>query len=209
MVDQWSLKVGDDIVLDQELHLFAGPTMGLSPLVELYPPHPITRGFTKRTLWPMVRSVEPDKTINPGLRRGRWRRPATLHRRDRSRRIFKHQKSKPSQRRKGPISVAVAVDANNKNANWARAKGGWWFTATPISPTISTSRKFSTRTSSSIRSIGWPARPRRSPFARARCAPRAVILTVSQFNDVFVASVLLLPELLLIMGIVVWRERRN
>ena len=57
MISQWGLTVGDDIVLDQELHLFQGPTLGLSPLVELYPPHPITRGFTKRTLWPMVRSV--------------------------------------------------------------------------------------------------------------------------------------------------------
>ncbi|MGZ6242502.1 MAG: Gldg family protein, partial [Candidatus Binataceae bacterium] len=35
MVNQWGLKVGDDIVLDQELHLFSGPTLGLSPLVEL------------------------------------------------------------------------------------------------------------------------------------------------------------------------------
>ena len=36
-----------------------------------------------------------------------------------------------------------------------------------------------------------------------------VNLTVSQFNTVFVASVLMLPELLLILGIVVWWERRN
>ena len=67
MISEWGLTVGDDIVLDQELHLFSGPTLGLSPLVELYPPHPITAGFTKRTLWPMVRSVEPVKDIKPGL----------------------------------------------------------------------------------------------------------------------------------------------
>src|SRR6202035_557810 len=55
MISQWGLTVGDDIVLDQELHLFQGPTLGLSPLVELYPPHPITSQLNnKRTLWPMV-----------------------------------------------------------------------------------------------------------------------------------------------------------
>ena len=34
-------------------------------------------------------------------------------------------------------------------------------------------------------------------------------LTVDQFSVVFGMSVLLLPELLLIVGIVVWWERRN
>jgi ABC-type uncharacterized transport system involved in gliding motility auxiliary subunit len=65
MVSQWGLTVGDDVVLDQELHLFSGPTLGLSPLVELYPPHPISAQFNKRTLWPMVRSVEPVKDVKP------------------------------------------------------------------------------------------------------------------------------------------------
>jgi ABC-type uncharacterized transport system involved in gliding motility auxiliary subunit len=34
-------------------------------------------------------------------------------------------------------------------------------------------------------------------------------LTIGEFDVVFVLSVLLLPELLLIIGIVVWWERRN
>jgi gliding motility-associatede transport system auxiliary component len=211
MVSQWGLTVGDDIVLDQELHLFAGPTLGLSPLVELYPPHPITRGFTKRTLWPMVRSVEPVKTIKAGLQA--WPLAQTS---DTSiaatevEEIFKQQKFKPSAKdRKGPITVADAVDADNKKLKWGTGDGRLVvYGDTDFANNQNLSQVFNQ--DFFLNTVDWLAGETATIAIRPRALRASrVSLTVSQFNNVFVASVLLLPELLLILGIVVWRGRRN
>lgn len=211
MVTQWGLTVGDDIVLDQEIHLFAGPTLGLSPIVELYPPHPITAAFSKRTLWPMVRSVEPDKQITPGLQT--WPLAQTS---DTSiaatnlEAIFKQQKFKPGPKdRKGPITVASAVDANNKKLKWGTGEGRLVvFGDTDFADNQNLSQVFNQ--DFFLNAADWLAGETATIAIRPRTLRASrVSLTVSQFNNVFVASVLLLPELLLILGIVVWWERRN
>jgi ABC-type uncharacterized transport system involved in gliding motility auxiliary subunit len=211
MISQWGLTVGDDIVLDQELHLFSGPTLGLSPLVELYPPHPITAGFTKRTLWPMVRSVEPVKEITPGLQA--WPLAQTS---DTSiaatevEAIFKEQKFKPGPKdHKGPITVADAVDADNKKLKWGTGDGRLVvYGDTDFADNQTLSQVFNQ--DFFLNTVDWLAGQTATIAIRPRTLRASrVSLTVNQFNSVFVASVLLLPELLLILGIVVWWERRN
>jgi ABC-type uncharacterized transport system involved in gliding motility auxiliary subunit len=211
MVQQWGVKVGNDVVLDQELHLFAGPTLGLSPIVELYPPHPITAQFNKRTLWPMVRSIDLDKDIKFGLQT--WPIAQTS---DTSlaatdiKAIFKEQKFKPGPSdRKGPITVAAAVDADNKKMKWGTGDARLVvYGDTDLADNQNLSQVFNQ--DFFLNTVDWLAgesatmaiRPRELRASRAS-------LTVSQFNTVFVASVLMLPELLLILGIVVWWERRS
>lgn len=211
MISQWGLRIGDDIVLDQELHLFSGPTLGLSPLVELYPPHPITRGFTKRTLWPMVRSVELVKDIKPGLQA--WPLAQTS---DTSiaateiEAIFKEQKFKAGpQDRKGPITVAGAVDADNKKLKWGIGDGRLVvYGGTAFADNQDLSQVFNQ--DFFLNTVDWLAGETAAIAIRPRALRASrVSLTANQFNTVFVASVLMLPELLLILGIVVWRERRN
>jgi ABC-type uncharacterized transport system involved in gliding motility auxiliary subunit len=211
MISQWGLTVGDDIVLDQELHLFQGPTLGLSPLVELYPPHPITRGFNKRTLWPMVRSVEPIKDTKPGLLA--WPLAQTS---DTSiaateiEAIFKEQKFKAGAKdRKGPITIADAVDADNKKLKWGTGDGRLVvYGDTDFADNQDLSQVFNQ--DFFLNTVDWLAGETATIAIRPRTLRASrVSLTDSQFNTVFVASVLLLPELLLILGIVVWWERRN
>jgi ABC-type uncharacterized transport system involved in gliding motility auxiliary subunit len=211
MISQWGLTVGDDIVLDQELHLFSGPTLGLSPLVELYPPHPITAGFTKRTLWPMVRSVEPVKDINPGLQA--WPLAQTS---DTSiaatevQAIFKEQKFKPGPKdHKGPITVAAAVDADLKKLKWGAGDGRLAvYGTTEFADNQTLSQVFNQ--DFFLNTVDWLAGETATIAIRPRTLRASrVSLTANQFNNVFVASVLLLPELLMILGIVVWWERRN
>jgi ABC-type uncharacterized transport system involved in gliding motility auxiliary subunit len=175
MVSQWGLTVGDDIVLDQELHLFSGPTLGLSPIVELYPPHPISAQFNKRTLWPMVRSVEPVRKSSRACKLGLSRRPATPRSpRPRSRRSSRNRNSRPAPRiARDRSRWPTRSTPTTRSSSGAPAMGGWWSMATPISPTTKICRRFLTKTSSSTRSTGWRARAPRSRFARARCAPRA------------------------------------
>src|SRR5579863_1261453 len=55
----WGVKAGNNIVVDQVVRLFAGPALGLNPLVNSYPAHPITASFDKQTVFPMARTVDP------------------------------------------------------------------------------------------------------------------------------------------------------
>jgi ABC-type uncharacterized transport system involved in gliding motility auxiliary subunit len=211
MIGEWGLTVGDDIVLDQELHLFSGPTLGLSPLVELYPPHPITRGFTKRTLWPMVRSVEPVKDIKPGLQT--WPLAQTGNTSIAATEIeaiFKEQKFKAGPKdRKGPITVASAVDADNKKLKWGSGDARLVvYGDTDFADNQDLSQVFNQ--DFFLNTVDWLAGETATIAIRPRALRASrVSLTPNQFNSVFVASVLMLPELLLILGILVWRERRN
>ncbi len=211
MVSQWGLAVGDDVVLDQELHLFSGPTLGLSPIVELYPPHPISAQFNKRTLWPMVRSVEPVKEVKAGLQA--WPLAQTG---DTSiaatevEAIFKEQKFKAGPKdRKGPITVADAVDADNKKLKWGTGDGRLVvYGDTDFANNQNLSQVFNQ--DFFLNTVDWLAGESATIAIRPRTLRASrVSLTVNQFDNVFVASVLMLPELLLILGIVVWWERRN
>jgi ABC-type uncharacterized transport system involved in gliding motility auxiliary subunit len=211
MVSQWGLTVGDDVVLDQELHLFSGPTLGLSPIVELYPPHPISAQFNKRTLWPMVRSVEPVKETKTGLQA--WPLAQTG---DTSiaatevEAIFKEQKFKPGPKdRKGPITVADAVVTDNKKLKWGTGDARLVvFGDTDFADNQNLSQVFNQ--DFFLNAADWLVGETATIAIRPRTLRASrVSLTPNQFNNVFVASVLMLPELLLIVGIVVWWERRN
>ena len=67
MLGGWGVQVGDDVIVDQVVRLFAGPALGLNPVVNTYGAHPITNGFSQRTVFPMTRSVEPESQLKAGL----------------------------------------------------------------------------------------------------------------------------------------------
>ena len=56
------------MVVDQVVRLYAGPALGLNPVVNTYAPHPITASFDKQTVFPMVRTVDP---VDPPMPRTR------------------------------------------------------------------------------------------------------------------------------------------
>lgn len=61
-----------------------------------------------------------------------------------------------------------------------------------------------------MNSIDWLAGEENSVSIRPRSIHASRMrLTVDQFNLLFALSVLMLPELLMIIGIAVWWERRN
>src|SRR5207247_3505092 len=61
------LKLGNDIVIDQVVRLFQGPTLGVQPITKTYGTHPITQNFHDYTVYPQTRTVEPDSAGKKGL----------------------------------------------------------------------------------------------------------------------------------------------
>jgi ABC-type uncharacterized transport system involved in gliding motility auxiliary subunit len=47
---QFGISVGEDIVVDQVQRLFAGPALGVQPIVRDYGQHPITANFSEQTI---------------------------------------------------------------------------------------------------------------------------------------------------------------
>ncbi|MGD0076879.1 MAG: Gldg family protein, partial [Candidatus Binataceae bacterium] len=210
LMNSWGVKVGNDIVVDQVVRLFAGPALGLSPIVTSYGKHPVTKSFNQRTVFPLTRSVEPmGANPKPGLAvtqlamtsDSSWAETDLEG-------IFKRQTASfHTGDRRGPITVADAIEADQQ------------FTGKDTHPRLVVfgSSDFadnqyvnSYNRDLFMNSVDWlvgeenavSIRPRSIRASRMR-------LTVNQFDVLFALSVLMLPELLLIIGIAVWWERRN
>lgn len=54
----WGIELGDDIVVEEQLQLFAGPQLGVQPIVTRYGEHPITEALgAEPTMFTLARSV--------------------------------------------------------------------------------------------------------------------------------------------------------
>jgi len=207
----WGVKVGNDIVVDQVVRLFEGPALGLNPIVQTYGESPITKDFKQRTVFPMTRSLSAQPDLKPGLTVTPVAKTSdtswaevdldTLFRQQRAELTAKDTR--------GPITVVMAVDGDLEKLGSGKGDarmviyGSTEFADNHNVVTFFNRDFF-------INSADWltgeenaiSIRPRSMRASRFR-------LTTGQFAIVFAFSVLLLPELLLIAGIVVWWERRN
>jgi ABC-type uncharacterized transport system involved in gliding motility auxiliary subunit len=210
LVADWGVKAGNDVVVDQVLRLFAGPTLGLNPLVNSYGLHPITASFSEQTVFPMTRSVEPEDHPKAGLdvtwlaktSNSSWAETDLEG-------IFKRQEARldPGDR-KGPVTVADAVDANLKKLGYGDGDarlvvlGDTQFADNHYLDNFFNRDFF-------MNSMDWLGGEANAISIRPRSLRASrFALTIEQFNIVFTLSVLLLPEALLIIGIAVWWRRR-
>jgi ABC-type uncharacterized transport system involved in gliding motility auxiliary subunit len=212
-LEQWGVKVGNDVIVDEQLQLLKGRTFTLTPLVTAYGPHPITEEFSKRTAlttYGMSRSVEAHADGKAGVA------PVSLAQTGPNawaetdlENLFQHQTVRLEESdRKGPISLAVAVTANLKdmgvghegtarlvvfgNALFADNQYlGQYFNRDLL-----------------LNSINWLVGEEGLVSIRPRTIQASrVQLTQEQGTLIFYLSVLILPELLLILGLAVWWRR--
>jgi ABC-type uncharacterized transport system involved in gliding motility auxiliary subunit len=212
LVADWGVQAGNDIIVDQVLRLFEGPALGLNPLVDLYSPHEITASFTQRTVWPMTRSVEPVKQPKQGLVVSWLAKTSTTSWAETDLKdLFEHQTAKfDASDRKGPITVADAVTGNLKTLGYG--KSGMARLVVLGSTEIADNQYLDNFFNRDffMNCLEWLSGQANSITIRPRVMlPSSFSLTVTQFAIVFALSVLLLPELLIILGIAVWWERRT
>jgi ABC-type uncharacterized transport system involved in gliding motility auxiliary subunit len=209
---EWSVEVGDDIVVDQVVRLFAGPTLGVEPIVENYNvSHPVTRDFKERTLFPMVRSVEAARSARDGLEViSLVQTSATSWAEKDVDAVFKQGKaSLGGEDKKGPVSVGVAVSANLKKIGSDRAGDvkmivlGTADFANNRYLNIFFNRDFF------VNGANWLVGQEELISIRPRSVRSSrVQFTESEGKAVFYLSFLFLPEVLLIIGLAVWWRRR-
>ena len=207
----WGVKVGNDIVVDQVVRLLEGPALGLNPIVQTYGEHPITKDFKQRTAFPMTRSLTPEPNLKAGLTvtpvantsETSWAEVDLDT-------LFRQQKAELTAKdTRGPIAVVMAVDGNLEQMGLGKGDarivvyGSAEFADNQYAETFFNRDFF-------INSADWLTGEENSISIRPRSIRASRFrLTTAQFSIVFAFAVLLLPEMLLIVGIVVWWERRN
>jgi len=212
LLKDWGVEVGDDLVVDQVIRLFAGPSLGVEPIVDTYSGHhPITREFKERTIFPMVRSVDALRSSKPGLEVTSLAKtsPTSWAERDLDG-IFRQGKAAlgPGDK-KGPVSIGVAVAANLKKMGVDKdgeAKivvlGSAGFANNRFIQ-IFFNRDFFLNVTNWL--VGQEdlisIRPRSIRSSRIQ-------LSEKEGTMIFYLSFLFLPEILLIIGLGVWWRRR-
>lgn len=210
-LQQWGVIVGDDLVLDQVIRLFAGPSLGVQPVAEAYSPtHPITRGFTERTIFPMVRSVEPAVpakdgiTVTPLVRTS----PSSWAERDLAS-IFQQGKAwLGAEDKKGPVSIGVAVSADLRAAGETAGEARLVVLGTAEFANNRFLELFSNR-DFFLSAVNWLAGEQAAISIRPRSLrPSRIQLTQAEGSIAFYLSFLVVPEIVLLIGLVVWWKRR-
>jgi ABC-2 type transport system permease protein len=199
------------VVVDQVVRLFQGPALGLAPLVETYDPHhEITRGFKQRTIFPMTRSVEADGEEKPGLT---WAElvktsPSSWAETDLNGLFDRHEATLDESDQKGPVSIAVAVEANLKEMGLAEA--GKTRLVVFGSVEFADNRNFDTFFNRDLlmNTVGWLVGESDLVSIRPKALRASrVLFSREEGTIIFYLSVLILPELLLIAGLAVWWRR--
>ncbi|MBM4255644.1 MAG: hypothetical protein FJ147_07080 [Deltaproteobacteria bacterium] len=214
-LEQWGIKVGNDVIVDEQIQLMKGRTFTLSPFVTSYGQHPITAEFVRRTAittYGMSRSVEAHADGKPGITPVNLAQtgPNAWAETDLDN-LFQNQTVKLEEAdRKGPISLAVATTANLKDIGVEQegttrivAFGNAFFANNQYLGQYFNRDLL-------LNAINWLVGEEGLVSIRARTMQASrVQLTQEQGTLIFYLSVLILPELLLILGLAVWWRRSS
>ena len=205
----YGLNVGKNAVIDQVVRLFQGPALGLDPIVARYGSHPITTDFTERTIFPLARTLEPEENTPDGITvtalaftsESSWAESDVSG-------IFENSEATldPSVDRRGPLAVASAAQRTGPDE-----KNGARIVAFGSDQMVN--NKFINHFFNRdlvLNAAGWTVGEENLISIRPRSVRASrVQLTTNQVTQIFYLSVLILPELLLLVGIAVWSSRRN
>lgn len=215
LLDRWGAKVGSDIVVDTEVRLFEGPRLGVVPLSRTYGQHPITQSFRDFTVFPQTATVEPVEG-KPGITATSLVKTsdASWAETNVSGVFDQGVAALDADDRKGPLSIAVAVDAKPKDMGLEPPA-----TADEARLVVFGTRGFAdnqqlvqSRLNADLflNAVGWLVGQEELVSIRSKTvrASRADI-TPTQAAQIFYLSVLIIPELLIALGIWVWWRRRS
>jgi ABC-type uncharacterized transport system involved in gliding motility auxiliary subunit len=212
-LSKWGIRVDDTVILDQQVRLFQGVTLGLDAVVSNYGSHPSVRPMKERTLFSLARSVRPSDSPPNGIviqpiaftAKTSWAETNLELLFGSSQATFDEGDDIP-----GPVPLAVAASAFARDIG---GEGDREFKMAVFGDASFATNKYFRQLFNdalALSVVGWLAgeEDRVSVGPRAVRASRAS-LTPEQARSVFYLSVLVLPELILLCGIAVWWRRTS
>jgi ABC-type uncharacterized transport system involved in gliding motility auxiliary subunit len=207
---QWGVGVGDDVVVDQVIRLFQGPALGLSPLARDYAPHEITQDLKQITVFPMVRSVSANTTDQQALKAvelvktsdASWAETDLVG-------LFEQNRASLDEGtdKKGPVSVAVVVDADLTKMGGTGSARLAVFGSADFALNRELEGNYYNR-DLLLNTVGWLTGQTDLLSIRSRSVRASrVSFTQEQGTIIFYLTVLVIPQLLLLSGLIVWWRR--
>lgn len=206
LIKKWGVEVRDDIVVDKVVRMFEGEQLGIQPIVTTYAPeHPITRGFSKQTIFTQARSLG-GGTAPEGYNVTELAKtsPNSWGETDIEGLFKTGQVALDNADKNGPVAVAMAVGPTGPREGKARivVVGDADFAGNRFIKTFFNGDFF-------LNAVNWLANQEKQISIRPK-GPRSsfVRLTDEQMGSIFNLAVLIFPQLLLTFGIIVgWRRR--
>ncbi|MFQ5697966.1 MAG: GldG family protein [Myxococcota bacterium] len=207
---RWGVQVGHDVIVDQRIQLFAGPQLGVEPLVTDYGAHPITKGLSGRpTLFPLARSVRPVKASGDAVELA-MTGPSSWAETDLERFSDEGVVSLDAGDTKGPVPVAVAEEMGSDEGSDKEARRGRLVVFGNSSFARNRHVHEVYNSDLILNAIHWLVGEEKF-ITIDRKLPRAstAMMTVQQFRNFRYMTLFIAPELLLAVGITVWWRRRT
>ena len=207
---EWGVDVGNDVVVDQVVRLFQGPALGLAPMAREYGPHEITRELKQITVFPMVRTVYGNTTGKEGLTavdlvktsNSSWAETDLAALFDRNEAALDETADK-----KGPVSIAVVVDADLSKMGGQGTARVAVFGSADFAINREIDGTYYNR-DLLMNTFGWLAGQTDLMSIRTRTVRASrVSFSQEQATAIFYITVLGLPQLILLAGLIVWWRR--
>jgi ABC-type uncharacterized transport system involved in gliding motility auxiliary subunit len=196
------VAVGDDMIVDREQIPFLGARLGLDPMVEEFPSHPITRDFKERLVLFEARSVSARTEGGlPGVEASviARTRPSSWAVADYRKMLSSGTVAQGPGDLPGPVPVAVAA----RRANARLVVMGDSDLATNAHLADFFNKEFL------LNAVAWLRGQEDLIAERPKgFRPSQLNMTRADYRSLFRFSVLLFPEALLIVGLAVWWRRR-
>lgn len=211
-LEKWGIRAGDDVILEEQMRLFEGVSLGLEPVVSHYTEHASVQPMQgQRAMFSVARTVNVRQDAPEGIlvepvaftSEQSWAETDVS-------RVFESGEAalQPDVDSKGPVPIAIAGVAPLA-AMGEQGKGEARFLVFGDTSFV-TNQYLNQLFNDSLgkAAVAWLAGEEQliSIGPRGVRASRA-FLTASQGRSVFYLSVLVLPELILLLGIAVWWRR--
>ncbi len=198
LLAEYNILVGSNIVIDPSSKLVGGGDV--APIVAQYPPHKITTGFNFATLFPFVRSVNPQSTELSNIQS--IAQTSTYSWAETNLPLYDQGKADfDSGDTMGPISVAVVgqIEQGNKIAVFGSAD-------------FSSNRflLFSGNKDFILNTINWISGDENLITIRPKVAEMGkFVLTDTQLKLFLAVTVIFVPLMIIFVGAVIWWKRKN
>ena len=205
LLADYAVVLGDDIVVDEVVRLFEGPSLGLSPLVETYGPHPITQSLRERTIFPLTRTVDVGEAAAGFVATSIAKTsPSSWAESDIETLFGQSQASLDPEDVAGPLSIGVAVTAPASEGE-REARLVVYGTA-GVADNQHINQLFNRDLI--LNTFAWVGGQEELVSIRPKTLRSSrVQFSREEASTIFYLSVLILPELLLALGLFVWWRR--
>jgi len=210
LLEPWGAQLTDTVVVDQVVRLFQGPALGLQIIASTYGTHPITRDFTERTVFALARVVSASAAGKPGVQATELVKssPTAWGETDLPGVFERGEALLGEEDIKGPVSLAVAVIGKHKEMGF---EGTGETKLVVVGDADWVNNQFLQQLFNRdlvLNMMNWlggqeeliAIRPRAIQASRAQLSPE-------ESRRIFYLSVLVMPELLLLLGLTVWWRR--